>query len=119
MSVSLPVISNCDDCGACCMGQAGLPASWFVSPVIPSGRTASGKSLPNELRKQLQAIVQQWLNSGFPADDSPCIWFDQKSRRCRHYEYRPDLCRDAVIPGDAACRRWREKFEIDAGKGAT
>lgn len=105
--MNLPVI-NCDGCGACCTEQCGLPASWFVGIGGPIGPTASGKPLPGYLRRELKAAVKEWIKTGFPAEGTPCIWFDVASKRCIHYDYRPDLCRDGVKVGDAACRRWRK-----------
>lgn len=105
---SLPVL-NCDGCGACCAEQAGLPASWYVAPSGPMGGTASGKRVPAALLAELRATVAGWLAHGFPRDGTPCIWYDAGAKRCRHYEYRPDLCRDGVRVGDEACREWRRR----------
>lgn len=98
---TLPVVSNCDNCGACCTGQAALPVAlvgdgFRMEPVSP---------LPPELVTELLAIRTRFIADGFPPDGSPCIWYDAETRRCRHYEHRPTLCRDAVKVGDEACRR--------------
>jgi Fe-S-cluster containining protein len=91
-------------CGACCTGQAALPVSWYAAPE-PLGDPAT---LPAGLRADLFALLAHYRESGdWPPDGSPCVWYDPASRRCRHYEHRPQLCRDEVQPGDAACRRWR------------
>lgn len=42
----------------------------------------------------------------------PCLWYDTESKRCKHYENRPEICRSAVVPGDEYCLRFRE----DGGK---
>jgi Fe-S-cluster containining protein len=60
--------------------------------------------LPSELEEELRAAVERFKRSSWPPDGSPCIWYDPERRRCRHYEYRPVLCRDEVKPGD----RFRE-----------
>jgi uncharacterized protein len=110
--MNLPVISNCNSCGACCMEQAGLPASWFVGLTGPLGPTASGKPLPGDLRRELKGTVKRWFAEGFPKEGDPCIWFDLENKKCRHYEYHPELCRDGVIVGDVACRAWRREKGI-------
>jgi Putative zinc- or iron-chelating domain len=37
----------------------------------------------------------------------PCLWLDEKTGRCRHYEFRPEACREAVQPGDESCLAFR------------
>lgn len=37
----------------------------------------------------------------------PCLWFDTEAKRCRHYEHRPEACREAVVPGDEHCNEFR------------
>lgn len=100
----LPVISNCDDCGACCTGQAALPIhlvgdGFCLGPVSP---------LPLELIAELEATTERFMRDGFPPDGSPCIWYDPEKRQCKHYAHRPKLCRDEVKVGDKSCRRWRK-----------
>ncbi len=64
-------------------------------------------TLPALLLAELEGLRLKFLAEGFPPDGSPCVWYDAKTRRCRHYEHRPELCRDEVQPGDEACLRWR------------
>lgn len=109
--LQLPVVTNCDNCGACCTEQAALPIHlvgkhFRMEPVNP---------LPPELEAELLVTVEGFLKDGFPPNGSPCIWYDSETRRCRHYEHRPTLCRDEVKPGDDACLRWRRALGIDAG----
>lgn len=106
----LPVIKNCDDCGACCTGQAALPVSWYTSTAV---LLDGSSSLPPELLAELEAMRIRFLADGFPPDDSACVWYDVETRRCRHYEHRPDICRDEVQPGDDSCRNWRRSVGID------
>ena len=41
--------------------------------------------------------------------DGPCIWLDLDSRRCKHHEFRPRVCRDFEI-GSSGCRQWRRYY---------
>ena len=105
----LPVITNCDDCGACCTGQAALPVHLVgdglrMEPVTP---------LPADLEAELRATLARFLAEGFPPDGSPCVWYDSASRRCKHYAHRPTICRDGIKPGDDACRGWRRSAGVD------
>lgn len=44
----------------------------------------------------------------------PCLWYDEASKRCKHYEHRPDVCRDPEVmsPGNPACLASRKHFRI-------
>jgi Fe-S-cluster containining protein len=110
MKRSLPVIADCTGCGACCTGQAALPVSWYTAP-DPFGDPAT---LPPALLAELEAMRDRMLaGRSFPKDGTPCVWYDAEARRCRHYEYRPSICRTEVNPGDEACRSWRRSLGID------
>ena len=106
MKKSLAVLSCIDPpCGACCTEQAALPI--HLANPNATLRLPGVKPLPKKLRLELLALAEKYLREGFPPDGSPCIWFDQESRLCKHYEFRPELCRDEVLPGDESCRIWR------------
>lgn len=108
---SLPVINNCDGCGACCTGQAALPIHLVGEG---AARLNSVSPLPPELIEELQAIIKVYkADDSWPDDGSPCIWYDADTKRCKHYNHRPTLCRDAVKVGDDACRRWRRSTGVD------
>ncbi len=108
----LPVITSCTNppCGACCEGQAALPISLLAPeltgmvPVTP---------LPPALVAELQTAKGFFMAHGFPPNDSPCIWYDRDKKQCKHYEHRPEICRDSVKVGDEACRRWRKAKRVD------
>jgi Fe-S-cluster containining protein len=36
-----------------------------------------------------------------------CLWFDPVSRKCRHYEHRPPVCREFEVGGED-CLAWRQ-----------
>jgi Fe-S-cluster containining protein len=40
-----------------------------------------------------------------------CAWLDTDSNRCRHYEFRPDICRTFEI-GGKWCSAVRELHQI-------
>ena len=108
MKKSLPVLSCTDPpCGACCAEQAALPI--HLANPNETCRLPGVNPLPEILRLELLALAEKYMRDGFPPDGSPCIWFDEKSRLCKHYEFRPELCRDEVLPGDESCQLWRRK----------
>ena len=102
---SLPIL-NCDDCGACCM-SIGHPHFW---------RTATGDkadphwaAMPQSLRDE----VNQYVDGLDDVDiGQPCIWLDLETKKCRHYEHRPQMCRDFEI-GNEHCLRMRVSQGID------
>ncbi len=90
MSNELPIV--CDGCGACCL-EIGTPP--FLGFEI--------YNLPEPLRNEVLT------NNTIDREESklPCYWFDIKTRKCKHYEYRPQLCRDFEV-GCISCLKYRE-----------
>jgi len=105
--IELPVI-NCLEpkCGACCMEQAFLPVSWWSSGAFGE---ADPNTLPEGLRVSLD-VDRKRLMAGTVDAEGPCIWFDLATRQCKHYEFRPDVCKEEVIAGDEACLSWRKDY---------
>ena len=101
----LPIL-NCDDCGACCM-SIGHPHFW---------RAATGENadphwagLPDNLKTEINQYID-----GLEDHDmgQPCIWLDLDTKSCRHYEHRPQMCRDFEV-NSFHCRRIRSEFGIE------
>jgi Fe-S-cluster containining protein len=101
---SLPVL-NCDGCGVCCHGQAALPVGWYVGFYANADEQAA---LPPPLLASLGAMRERFDAEGWPPDGSPCVWYDDEARRCRHHEHRPEVCRDFEVGGEG-CLRLREE----------
>jgi Fe-S-cluster containining protein len=65
--------------------------------------------LPPELREELLAYMYR-VQFGPPIKgEQPCIWLDRRTRRCRHYDWRPEICRMFEV-GSPACVNWRRKY---------
>jgi Fe-S-cluster containining protein len=64
-------------------------------------------ALPPELHWDRETHGDRWN------DSLPCIWFDAEAKRCKHYEHRPEACREAVVPGDEDCGLFRRVAELD------
>lgn len=117
----LPVIQNCDGCGACCMQQGSPPGYLMVMNWNPAWGDMSGvedmkadierfKKLPAEALRILKDYEKAVLKNA-TAEDMPCVWLDLNTKRCRFHEHRPQICRDFEI-GCKGCRSWREMFEV-------
>jgi Fe-S-cluster containining protein len=109
--IALEQVTDCTDCGACCTSQAALPTCL----VAKHAGNFSVKPLPSALRKELEATVKRFMIEGWPADGTPCIWYDAETKKCRHYEYRPDVCHDLEV-GSPGCLRWRRELGISKAK---
>jgi Fe-S-cluster containining protein len=98
--MELPIL-NCDGCGVCCEEQ-GLPPT-YTQPEHLS-------FLPKDLRDQLAEGLAEERAAGATRNQRglPCTWFDTATHRCRHYELRPDVCREAEV-GGPSCLFWRER----------
>ncbi|MEW4490986.1 YkgJ family cysteine cluster protein [Thalassoglobus sp. JC818] len=99
----LPIVENCDGCGACC---SVVP----VPPFVMQNGTHEAVTIgvPEEL---LQEVLAVWdLRLYLPPDF--CMWFDVERKVCRHYEYRPQACRNFEL-NSPACHATREMMHID------
>jgi len=84
----------CRGCGACCM-EIGSPP--FV-----------GEDLPEGIRIAWELAISARKLGGWK-DPWPCVWLDRETMQCRHYAYRPEVCRD-FQPGSEDCREWRRSY---------
>ena len=55
--------------------------------------------LPEELRKEIDAA---WERGPDSFAGKPCIWFDQNTKLCKHYDFRPVVCA-TFEPGNWVC----------------
>lgn len=101
--MQLPVIENCDNCGACCLQVLAPP--FFIND---ERNEAIEKGVPDD---QVQQIVALLFGTS-TMERSPCLWYDPQTRGCRHYEQRPDDCRAFEI-GSHLCRHHRRSAGID------
>jgi uncharacterized protein len=116
----LPIIS-CDGCGACCLEQSTPPGYLVLAAGLEWPEPEDVQrfaELPADAKASL-VHYQQQVASGEACDaERPCIWLDTETMRCRHYEQRPQICRD-FERGSGACLAWREEYGIESepGKG--
>lgn len=95
----LPIIENCDSCGACCR----------LTPVPPfyPGEEAV-KDVPDELLQPIRERVE--ADQHF--DRLACVWYDSDADQCMHYDLRPDACRNFELSSDL-CRGARWDIGVD------
>jgi uncharacterized protein len=98
----------CKNCGLCCMHMRTPP---FLGPTDPQW---------NELADELKREIESWVIGPSPRYElmvkfdgkvNPCIWLDLVSGKCKHYELRPDVCRDYEV-GNQSCRTIRREVGL-------
>jgi Fe-S-cluster containining protein len=121
---SLPTVTR-DDCGACCQ-HVGTPPGYAIfftqEPVsaklirrlVGDDTMALWESMSDEARAEL-ADYYAGVRAGTIANrvwaNLPCLWFDPVTRKCRHYEHRPPVCREFEVGGDS-CLFLRERHGV-------
>lgn len=110
----LEVIDSCDGCGACCLAQTSPPMYvailWNREAMEGHPEFERVDALPESLKGELQEYIERLKDSSIPNPETPCMWLDAETRRCRHYEHRPNICRDSLERNDENCRAWRELY---------
>jgi Fe-S-cluster containining protein len=100
--MELPVLRTCDGCGACCRTVSVPPFR-----IDPDVNEPVLKGVPQTL---IDEFLPAW-RVRLHVSDSPCLWFDEQSLRCRHYELRPDACREFEI-NSPSCEAVRREFRV-------
>jgi Putative zinc- or iron-chelating domain len=75
-----------------------------------------GRPIPREATK---VISDHWnaleAAYGWDYDDTnqeyPCLWLDMETRKCRWYDWRPDVCRDFEV-GCGPCLEHRRRIGV-------
>ena len=109
----LPVLppTSCDGCGVCCLG-VGSPILLYASrPHYCEPHPFRPRNLPQELVDEINLHFAGLLRGQEPQES--CLWFDQQTRRCKHHEYRPQVCCDYEL-GGPECLRIRRRA-VEAG----
>ncbi len=91
---------TCDACGLCCEGIGSPVALYATRPGFEPRHPFRPDGLPQELIDEIDAHFLGLFRGQEPQER--CLWFDPVGRRCRHYEWRPQVCRDYEL-GGAAC----------------
>ena len=94
---------SCDGCGACCLHMSH--PMYYSKGCDDNGNFILDypEGMPEELKRSLD-------DGGYSITDpdTPCIWLDLATRQCRHYEWRPPVCREFELGGDD-CLRIRQE----------
>ena len=129
-------VLNCEGCGVCCF-HMGYPAFVMpvkpktveqieadpelsrqaknsrIRQQLLTGRDGESHwhRLPQDLKIELLQTIDNYVAPNYDGSveslDGPCVWLDMDTRRCRHHEYRPNVCRDFET-GSSGCLDWRK-----------
>jgi Fe-S-cluster containining protein len=123
---------SCAGCGACCL-HIGTPPGFALfypppgTPLAPWARDADDHSIWRRLPAALHTALRRYYDDvqagrtpdrTAPGLDLPCLWLDTDTRRCRHYAYRPTVCRQ-FEPGCPACLEHRRRRGLPDRSGGT
>ena len=98
----------------CCLG-IGSPLVLYASrPEYAESHPFRPPNLPQELVDEINFHFSGLIRGEEPQES--CLWFDQVTRRCRHHEFRPQVCRDYEIGGRECLRERRDA--VQAGEPA-
>lgn len=101
---------SCEGCGLCCKG-IGSPVLLYQSrDVWEDHHPYRPEGIPTHLIEEIDAHFAGLFRGQEP--QNCCLWYDAKTRACRHYEWRPQLCRDYELAG-WACLELRRPFVPD------
>ena len=109
IAIELDIIDptiTCDDlngkpCGACCQHMGYPPTSAITDP-------EDWMALPEALRIEIRDAMHALRGD----QELPCIWLDERTKQCKHYEHRPSICRDFPVGGESCARqRTTERFD--------
>lgn len=94
---------SCDGCGLCCE-EIGSPVLLYQSlPSLEGPHPYRPPGLPQSLIDEIDAHFLG-LSRGEESQDR-CLWYDPETAHCRHYDWRPQICRDFEMGGDCCLLR--------------
>ncbi|WP_437224462.1 YkgJ family cysteine cluster protein [Planctomicrobium sp. SH661] len=86
MNAPLPMLESCEGCGACCRTISAPP--FRIDHTVNEPRE---RGVPQDL---IDEFLPTWEVRFQVITDRPCLWFDEETLRCRHYDIRPSACRE-------------------------
>jgi uncharacterized protein len=90
----------CEGCGVCCE-RVGYPPFLIQIPEADARFASLQELFPDRADEVLQAAAERRRENGLP-----CVWLDPATKRCRHYELRPRICREFEL-GSPKCLELR------------
>jgi Fe-S-cluster containining protein len=105
--VPLPILDPADPCGGC-LGSCCRVVTRPPFHVMEDPEWTRLRAERPDLAAGLDDDLDRRSAAGGPWEDTPCLWLDPAAGRCRHYAYRPAICRD-FAPGSEECGEARAR----------
>ena len=103
--------ASCAGCGLCCQG-IGSPVLLYQSrPAWEDNHPYRPEGLPAHLIEEIDRHFAGLFRGQEP--QGRCLWYDPETQSCKHYEWRPEVCRDYELAGPE-CLSLRQPFVADA-----
>ncbi len=101
----LPLIGpeTCGGCGLCCEGIGSPVVLYSSRPGLCEPHPFRPANLPQELIDEINSHFAGLTRGQEPLER--CLWFDETTRQCKHYEFRPQVCIDYELGGRACLSR--------------
>ena len=68
-------------------------------------------ALPDELKRELLTYRDRLAAGGKHPRGGVCLWLNEATGGCRHYDLRPSICREFEM-GSEECHSWREEYDV-------
>jgi len=99
-------LESCAECGLCCQGIGSPVLVYQSDPRLTGAHPLRPSGLPQSLIDEIDEHFQGLQRGQEPLDR--CLWYDPAAKQCKHYQWRPQVCRDYELGGDA-CLDVRKK----------
>ena len=90
----------CEGCGVCCE-RVGYPPFLIGMSQADARFALLEQAFPQLADEVRQAAAERRRENGLS-----CVWLDPETKRCRHYDLRPRICRDFEL-GSPKCLELR------------
>ena len=67
--------------------------------------------LPDELKQELLTYQDRLVAGEGHPRGGVCLWLDESTGGCQHYEHRPSICREFAM-GSEECHSWRREYDV-------
>ncbi len=98
---------SCEGCGLCCQGIGSPVLSYQSREVWKDYHPFRPPGLPECLIEEIDNHFAGLFRG--QESQTQCLWYDAETRSCKHYEWRPKVCRDYELAG-FACLELRRPF---------
>jgi uncharacterized protein len=102
---------TCDGCSACCSDVGHPPFLLELNSGVPLPIGGADSQADYQRLLAAPAVARNAYLATVEAVGRPCEWLDATARRCRYYEFRPDICRSFEV-GAKWCSQSRDLLDI-------